>query len=29
MNNKIINVQNLTKTFGEKEVICRCNMTVP
>lgn len=29
MNNKIINVQNLTKTFDEKEVICRCNMTVP
>ncbi|NMS91124.1 ATP-binding cassette domain-containing protein [Clostridioides difficile] len=29
MNNKIINVQNLTKTFDRKEVICRCNMTVP
>lgn len=29
MNNKIINVQNLTKTFDEKEVIYRCNMTVP
>lgn len=29
MDNKIINVQNLTKTFNEKEVIYRCNMTVP
>lgn len=29
MNNTIINVQNLTKTFKEKEVIYRCNMSVP